>query len=77
MLARASEGLTLKLSPTFQDTLASVGFGKKVFRDSPVWLKCFCAQVLEFIKYERKVLPQYLKHKNSSLYESDNHAEVE
>jgi hypothetical protein len=56
MLARASEGLTLKLSPTFQDTLASVGFGKKVFRDSPVWLKCFCAQVLEFIKYERKVL---------------------
>ena len=71
------ESVYLKLIPTFQETLASVGFGTKIFRDSPVWLKCFCAQVIEFIKYERKVLPQYLKDKVPSLYASGNEADVE
>jgi len=59
MLARACERYAVKsyvLSRRDANTLASVGFGEKLFRDSPVWLKCYCAQVIEFIKHERTVL---------------------
>ena len=72
MVARACE--TPKLSPSYEDILASVGFGAKLFRECPVWLKCFCAQVIEFINHERKVLPQHLKDTNPSLYASDTDA---
>jgi hypothetical protein len=57
--------------------LASVGFGEKIFRESPAWLKCYCAQVVEFIKLERELLPQHLKTKVPSLYSSGDKAEVE
>jgi hypothetical protein len=61
MLARACEHYAVKicvLPAKDADTLASVGFGEKLFRDSPLWLKCYCAQVIEFIKHERDFLPQ-------------------
>ena len=55
--------------------LASVGFEEKIFRESPAWLKCYCAKVVEFIKRERKLLPQHLIT-NSNLYKvySDDEA---
>ena len=61
MLATACERYAFKscvLSGCDAYTLASVGFGEALFRDSPLWLKCYCAQVIHFIKYEREVLPQ-------------------
>jgi hypothetical protein len=80
MLARACERFVVKsnkLSTRDADTLASVGFGAKIFRDSPVWLKFFCAQVIEFIKHERKLLPQHLKNKVPLLYATGDKADVE
>ena len=58
MLATACERYALKSSllPCDAIGLASVGFGEKLFRDSPLWLKGYCAQVIEFIKRERTVL---------------------
>ena len=61
MLARACERFAVKsnsISDRDADLLASVGFGEKIFRESPVWLKCYCAQVVEFIELERKLLPR-------------------
>ena len=80
MLARACERFTVKsnsISKRDADLLASVGFGEKIFRESPAWLKCYCAQVVEFIKLERELLPQHLKTKVPSLYSSGDKAEVE
>jgi hypothetical protein len=61
MLARACERYAFNSSGLLACDaigLASVGFGEKLFRDSPLWLKCYCAQVIEFIKHERVLLPQ-------------------
>lgn len=61
MLATACERHAFKscgLSGCDAFTLASVGFGEALFRESPLWLKCYCAQVIQFIQYEREVLPQ-------------------
>lgn len=69
MLARACEHYAVKsyvLSRRDAIGLASVGFGEKLFSNSPVWLKCYCAQVIEFIKHERTVLPQHLRSKDRS-----------
>ena len=80
MLARACERYAVKsyvLSRRDANTLASVGFGEKLFRDSPVWLKCYCAQVIEFIKHERTVLPQHLRSKVPSVYSTDSLSEIE
>jgi hypothetical protein len=70
MLARACErdALNCKLLPCDAIGLASVGFGEKLFRDSPVWLKCYCAQVIEFIKHERTVLPTGDKAEADGVY---------
>jgi hypothetical protein len=59
MLARACEyyAINYALSKWDAYTLASVGFGEKLFTDSPVWLKRYCAQVIQFIKQERTMLP--------------------
>jgi hypothetical protein len=62
MLARACELFAVKsnsISKHDAHLLASVGFGEKIFRESPVWLKCYCAQVVEFIELERELLPQH------------------
>ncbi len=80
MLARACERFTVKsnsISKRDAGILASVGFGEKIFRESPAWLKSYCAQVVEFIKLEREVLPQHLRTKVPSLYSSGDKAEVE
>jgi hypothetical protein len=63
MLATACERYALKSSllPCDHIGLANVGFGEKLFRDGPLWLKCYCAQVIEFIKHERDLLPQCCK----------------
>jgi hypothetical protein len=61
MLARACKRAVCdNVSCHDADLLASVGFGEKIFRDSPAWLKCYCAQVVEFIKLERGMLPEFL-----------------
>jgi hypothetical protein len=78
MLARACEFAAANCVSTSKrdaDLLASVGFGEKLFRESPAWLKCYCAQVVEFIKLERKLLFQHLRTKVS--YSSEEEAEVE
>jgi hypothetical protein len=61
MLARACERFAVKSNSISKDDaylLASVGFGEKIFRESPAWLKCYCAQVVEFIELERQLLPR-------------------
>ncbi len=50
------------------DLLNSVGFRENILRESPAWLKSYCAQVVKFIKRERELLPQHLRT-NSKLYE--------
>jgi hypothetical protein len=80
MIARACEQYSVKssnLSKRDAATLASVGFGTKLFRESPGWLKCFCAQVIEFIKFERSELPQYLVAKVPSIYSDLKVAQIE
>jgi hypothetical protein len=80
MLARACEHYAVKscvLPAKDADTLASVGFGEKLFRDSPVWLKCYCAQVIEFIKHERTMLQQSLKSKDPSVSSTDDLSEAD
>jgi hypothetical protein len=80
MLARACEhyAFNCALSKCDAYTLASVGFGETLFRDSPVWLKFYCAKVIEFIKYERKVLPQCRKAaKDTSVYSADSVSKIE
>lgn len=79
MLARACEHYAVNscvLPAKDADTLASVGFGEKLFRDSPVWLKCYCAQVIEFIKHERTMLQQSLKSKDPSVSSTDDLSEA-
>jgi hypothetical protein len=51
--------------------LASVGFGATIFRECPVWLQYFCAQVIEFIERERRLLPQYLHANFNSMYSTN------
>jgi hypothetical protein len=71
MLARACERAVAQCDNiSCQDAalLASVGFGENIFRESPAWLKCYCAQVVEFIKLERKLLPQHLRTTKSRLF---------
>ena len=46
MLVRACECAGKTMSKRDAEALASVGFGKKIFRNSPLWLKCYCAQVI-------------------------------
>ena len=46
MLVRACECAGKAMSKRDAEALASVGFGKKIFRNSPLWLKCYCAQVI-------------------------------
>jgi hypothetical protein len=80
MLARACEhyAFNCALSNCDAYTLASVGFGETLFRDSPVWLKFYCAKVIEFIKYERKVLPQCRKAaKDTSVHSADSVSKIE
>lgn len=82
MLARACKRAVCdNISCQDADLLASVGFGEKIFRDSPAWLKCYCAQVVEFIKLERELLPQHLSTTKSRLFSdsllSDNGPEDE
>ncbi len=80
MLARACERYAVKscvLPAEDAIGLASVGFGEKLFRDSPLWLKCYCAQVIKFIKYEREVLPHNLRSKFPKFYLTDDASEIE
>lgn len=46
MLVRACECAGKTMSKRDAEALASVGFGDKIFRNSPLWLKCYCAQVI-------------------------------
>jgi len=77
MLVRACESAGWPMSKRVSELLASVGFGKKIFRDSPMWLKCYCASVIEFIKHERSTLPRLLASKFPTIYANHNAAEVE
>jgi hypothetical protein len=80
MLARACDCYAVKSCVHLAEdeyTLADVGFGEKLFRDSPVWLKCYCAQVIRFIKHERTLMPQSLRSKCPSLYLTDISSEIE
>lgn len=77
MLVRACESAELPMSKSVSESLASVGFGNKIFRDSPMWLKCYCASVIEFIKLERSKLPQLLASNFPTMYANHNQAEVE
>jgi hypothetical protein len=42
-----------------------------------MWLKCYCASVIEFIKLERSKLPQLLASNFPTMYANHNQAEVE
>ena len=78
MLARACESYAVRsnrLPKHLAGVLASVGFGAKIFRECPVWLKFFCAQVIEFIKLERRLLPQQLVTTDYSIEEATTEAE--
>jgi hypothetical protein len=77
MLARACESYAVRsnLPKHLEGVLASVGFGANIFRESPVWLKFFCAQVIEFIKLERRLLPQQLVTTDYSIEEANIEAE--
>ena len=77
MLVRACESADSPMPKRVSESLASVGFGKKIFRDSPMWLKCYCANVIEFIKHERSKLPLLLAAKFPAIYTSQNAVEEE
>ncbi len=80
MLARACEYYAVKscvLPAEDAAVLASVGFGEKLFRDSPLWLKFYCAKVIKFIKHERKALPHYLRSKFPKFYMTDDVSKIE
>ncbi len=80
MLARACERYAVKsnsLPKSLANVLASVGFGDKIFRESPMWLKFYCAHVIEFIKLERSMLPNYLLSKAPTIYTTEELAGIE
>jgi hypothetical protein len=80
MLARACERYAVKsnsLPKALANVLASVGFGDKIFRESPMWLKFYCAQVIEFIKVERDMLPSHLRSKAPTIYTTEELACIE